>query len=68
MSNGWPQRWHRSPTTITERLFMKAFNDLADFEHEEIAALLELANRLDAHPEPGALQAGRLQRHVGEDP
>jgi N-acetylornithine carbamoyltransferase len=35
---------------------MKAFNDLADFSNEEIAALLELANRLDAHPEPEALR------------
>ena len=34
---------------------MKAFNDLADFSNEEIQALLELANRLDAHPEPHAL-------------
>ena len=35
---------------------MKAFNDLADFSNDEIAALLELANRLDAHPEPQALR------------
>ncbi len=35
---------------------MKAFNDLADFSNEEIAALLELASRLDAHPEPEALR------------
>ena len=35
---------------------MKSFNDLADFSNEEIAALLELANRLDAHPEPEALR------------
>ena len=35
---------------------MKAFNDLADFSNEEIAALLELANRLDAYPEPEALR------------
>lgn len=34
---------------------MKAFNDLADFSAEEIAALLELAGRLDRHPEPQAL-------------
>lgn len=34
---------------------MKAFNDLADFTSEEIAALLELANRLDEKPEPSAL-------------
>jgi N-acetylornithine carbamoyltransferase len=34
---------------------MKAFNDLADFSNEEISALLELANRLDEAPEPGAL-------------
>jgi N-acetylornithine carbamoyltransferase len=35
---------------------MKAFNDLADFSNDEIAALLELANRLDEHPEPEALR------------
>ena len=35
---------------------MKAFKDLADFSNDEIAALLELANRLDAHPEPQALR------------
>jgi N-acetylornithine carbamoyltransferase len=35
---------------------MKAFNDLADFSNDEIAALLELANRLDSHPEPQALR------------
>jgi N-acetylornithine carbamoyltransferase len=35
---------------------MKSFNDLADFANEEIAALLELAGRLDEHPEPGALR------------
>jgi N-acetylornithine carbamoyltransferase len=35
---------------------MKAFNDLADFTNEEIGALLELANRLDTHPEPDALR------------
>ncbi len=34
---------------------MKAFNDLADFSGEEIAALLELSNRLDEKPEPKAL-------------
>jgi N-acetylornithine carbamoyltransferase len=34
---------------------MKAFNDLADFSGEEIAALLELSNRLDEKPEPEAL-------------
>ncbi len=34
---------------------MKAFNDLADFSTEEINALIELANRLDRHPEPEAL-------------
>lgn len=34
---------------------MQAFNDLADFSNDEIAALLELANRLDATPEPTAL-------------
>jgi N-acetylornithine carbamoyltransferase len=35
---------------------MKAFNDLADFSNDEIQALLELANRLDAYPEPQALR------------
>ena len=35
---------------------MKAFNDLAEFNTEEIHALLELANRLDRQPEPQALQ------------
>jgi N-acetylornithine carbamoyltransferase len=35
---------------------MKAFNDLADFSSEEIGALIELAGRLDAHPEPEALK------------
>ena len=35
---------------------MRAFNDLADFSNEEIQGLLELANRLDAHPEPQALR------------
>jgi N-acetylornithine carbamoyltransferase len=35
---------------------MKAFNDLADFSNEEILALLELAGRLDASPEPEALK------------
>ncbi len=35
---------------------MKAFNDLADFTNDELRALLELANRLDAHPEPEALR------------
>jgi len=34
---------------------MKAFNDLADFSHEQVSALLELANRLDENPEPQAL-------------
>jgi len=35
---------------------MKAFNDLADFSSEEIAALLKLASRLDSAPEPAALR------------
>ena len=34
---------------------MKAFNDIADFSQEQISALLELATRLDEHPEPQAL-------------
>ena len=35
---------------------MKAFNDLADFSSEEIQGLIELASRLDSHPEPDALK------------
>jgi N-acetylornithine carbamoyltransferase len=35
---------------------MKDFNDLADFTNDEIQTLLELAGRLDAHPEPEALR------------
>jgi len=35
---------------------MKTFNDLAELTNEEISALLELAGRLDQHPEPRALQ------------
>ena len=35
---------------------MKSFNDLADFENDEIAALLSLAERLRTHPEPEALR------------
>ncbi len=35
---------------------MKAFNDLADFSAEEIRALIDLASRLDTHPEPDALK------------
>jgi N-acetylornithine carbamoyltransferase len=35
---------------------MKVFNDLADFSNEEIGALIELAARLDSHPEPEALK------------
>lgn len=38
---------------------MKAFNDLADFRDDEIAAMLALAARLDRHPEPEAL-SGRV--------
>jgi N-acetylornithine carbamoyltransferase len=34
---------------------MKAFNDLADFSADQIAALLELSTRLDRKPEPHAL-------------
>ncbi|HET6629166.1 MAG TPA: N-acetylornithine carbamoyltransferase [Woeseiaceae bacterium] len=34
---------------------MKAFNDLADFSDDELAALLSLATRLDREPEPRAL-------------
>lgn len=35
---------------------MKNFNDLADFDNDEINALLQLASRLDQHPEPEALR------------
>ena len=35
---------------------MLAFNDLADFSSDEIHALLDLAGRLDKHPEPRALE------------
>ena len=35
---------------------MKAFNDLADFSSEEIGTLIDLATRLDDHPEPNALK------------
>jgi N-acetylornithine carbamoyltransferase len=38
---------------------MKRFLDLADFERDEIVALLELARRLERHPEPHAL-AGKI--------
>ncbi len=35
---------------------MKAFNNLADFCHDEISSLIELAGRLDSQPEPEALK------------
>jgi N-acetylornithine carbamoyltransferase len=35
---------------------MKTFNDLAELSNEEITDLLKLADRLDKHPEPQALQ------------
>src|SRR5690242_21338180 len=38
---------------------MKRFIDLADFEREQIVELIELANDLEAHPEPRAL-AGKV--------
>jgi len=38
---------------------MKEFNDLGDFQLEEVGALLELAKRLETHPEPQAL-AGKV--------
>ncbi len=34
---------------------MKRFMDLADFTRDEVLGLLELAHRLEAHPEPRAL-------------
>lgn len=40
---------------------MKAFNDLADFSNDELAALLALASRLDSKPEPHAL-SGKVDR------
>ncbi len=38
---------------------MKEFNDLGDFQLEEVGALLELAKRLEHNPEPQAL-AGKV--------
>ena len=38
---------------------MKRFLDLADFERDEVVALLELARRLERYPEPHAL-AGKI--------
>lgn len=38
---------------------MKRFLDLADFERDEVSALLELARRLEVNPEPHAL-AGKI--------
>ena len=38
---------------------MHRFLDLADFSREEITGLIDLANRLERHPEPHAL-AGRI--------
>ena len=38
---------------------MKRFLDLADFERDEVVALLELARRLEKYPEPHAL-AGKI--------
>jgi N-acetylornithine carbamoyltransferase len=35
---------------------MKSFNDLAELSNEQLAELLELAGRLDRHPEPDALK------------
>src|SRR5215468_2308189 len=39
---------------------MKRFLDLADFEREEVTALLELARRLEMSPEPHALAGKTL--------
>ena len=38
---------------------MKQFNDLADFEIEQVNELIELAGRLETSPEPQAL-AGKV--------
>jgi N-acetylornithine carbamoyltransferase len=38
---------------------MKRFMDLADFSREQVLELLELAHRLESHPEPRAL-AGKI--------
>ena len=38
---------------------MKRFLDLADFERDEVLALLELTRRLEKYPEPHAL-AGKI--------
>jgi N-acetylornithine carbamoyltransferase len=35
---------------------LRLFNDLADFTHDEVGALLALARRLQDHPEPRALE------------
>ena len=35
---------------------MQCFNDLADFDSDDITALIELARRLDREPEPDALR------------
>src|SRR5260370_15374720 len=56
-----PRRAARRPAARRAARFarMKRFLDLADFERDEVLALLELARRLEKQPEPHSL-AGRI--------